>query len=172
MIAVAGTGRDPQRVREALGGHENLLAVALDITSEEAVEAAVKAAVERFRRIDVLVNNAANFYVGYLEELTPEQYRAQLETNLSGPVNVTRAMLPVMREQRSGHVISIGSEWSAASAPLGTTSQSSPSKDSWRPSGSTSPPLRNQDHCRRAGILPHRTGGRRRLPDLAGAGNR
>ena len=107
--AVVGTGRNPQRVREALGEHEDLLAVALDITSPEAAETAVQAAVERFGRIDVLVNNAANFYAGYFEELSPEQFRAQLETNVFGPANVTRAVLPVMRAQRSGHIITIGS---------------------------------------------------------------
>src|SRR5260221_7444491 len=72
-------------------------------------KAATQAAVERFGRIDVLVNNAANFYAGYFEELTPEQMRRQLEVSLIGPMNVTRAVLPVMRQQRSGHIIAISS---------------------------------------------------------------
>ena len=67
------------------------------------------AAVERFGRIDVLVNNAGNFYAGFFEEITPEDFRAQIETNLFGPLNVTRAVLPVMRAQRSGLVVTISS---------------------------------------------------------------
>ena len=68
-----------------------------------------QAAVERFGRIDVLVNNAGNFYAGFFEELSPEEFRAQIETTLFGPVNVTRAALPVMRAQRSGLVVTISS---------------------------------------------------------------
>jgi NAD(P)-dependent dehydrogenase (short-subunit alcohol dehydrogenase family) len=107
--AVVATGRDPHRVEAAIGAQENLLAVALDITSPEAASAAAAAAVERFGRIDVLVNNAGNFYAGYFETISPAQFRAQLETNFFGPLNVTRAVLPVMRAQRSGQVITITS---------------------------------------------------------------
>jgi NAD(P)-dependent dehydrogenase (short-subunit alcohol dehydrogenase family) len=107
--AVVATGRDAARVSAALGESADLLAVKLDVTSRVDAEAAVQAAVERFGRIDVLVNNAASFYAGYFEELTPEQMDRQLATSLLGPMNVTRAVLPVMRRQRSGHVISISS---------------------------------------------------------------
>ncbi len=107
--AVVATGRAPDRVDAALGTHDDLLTVALDITDPASAQAAVDAAVERFGRIDVLVNNAGNFYAGFFEEITPEDYRAQIETNLFGPVNVTRAVLPVMRAQRSGLVVTISS---------------------------------------------------------------
>ena len=63
----------------------------LDVTSRADAEAAVRAAVDRFGRIDVLVNNAASFYAGYFEELTPEQFERQLSVSLIGPMNVTRA---------------------------------------------------------------------------------
>ncbi|MFJ2805828.1 SDR family NAD(P)-dependent oxidoreductase [Kitasatospora sp. NPDC087271] len=107
---VVATGRRPERVLEALGGEQdNLLATALDITDPTAAQRAVRAAVERFDRIDVLVNNAANFYAGYFEEISDAQMRQQVETNLFGPMNVTRAVLPVMRAQRDGHVITISS---------------------------------------------------------------
>src|ERR671928_838465 len=107
--AVVATGRNIDTARTAVGAAEDLLVVKLDVTSPEDAAAAVKAAVDRFCRIDVLVNNAANFYGGYFEELTPEQIERQLATGLLGPMNVTRAVLPVMRQQRSGHIMSISS---------------------------------------------------------------
>jgi NAD(P)-dependent dehydrogenase (short-subunit alcohol dehydrogenase family) len=107
--AVVASGRDSGRVTKALGLSNDLLAVKLDVTSRPDAEAAVRAAVDRFGRIDVQVNNAASFYAGYFEELTPEQMERQLATSLLGPMNVTRAVLPVMRKQRSGHIISISS---------------------------------------------------------------
>lgn len=107
--AVVATGRDVARVTSAVGPSSELLSVKLDITSPTEAEAATKAAIERFGRIDVLVNNAANFYAGYFEELSSEQMERQLATSLIGPMNVTRAVLPVMRGQRAGHVITISS---------------------------------------------------------------
>ena len=107
--AVVATGRNTGAVSEAVGEADDLMVVKLDITSPEEAKAAVAAAVERFGRIDVLVNNAGNFYAGFFEEITPEDFRAQIETNLFGPVNVTRAVLPVMRAQRSGLVVTISS---------------------------------------------------------------
>jgi NAD(P)-dependent dehydrogenase (short-subunit alcohol dehydrogenase family) len=107
---VVAAGRDAERVETALGGpRPDLLAVRLDVTSPEQAQAAVETAVEAFGRIDVLVNNAGVSYKGFFEELSDLQVRAQLEVNLLGPMNVTRAVLPVMRAQRSGHVVSITS---------------------------------------------------------------
>jgi NAD(P)-dependent dehydrogenase (short-subunit alcohol dehydrogenase family) len=106
---VVGTARDAAKVSAALGEHDNLLAVSLDITDPAAAQAAADAAVERFGRIDVLVNNAGNFYAGFFEEISDAQLRAQLETNFFGPLNVARAVLPVMRAQRSGHVVTFSS---------------------------------------------------------------
>ncbi|WP_223690506.1 SDR family oxidoreductase [Leifsonia poae] len=106
---VVATGRDPKKVLEAVGAHENLLTVALDITDPAAAASAAQAAADRFGRIDVLVNNAGNFYAGYFENTSPAQLRAQMETNFFGPTNVARAILPIMRKQRSGQVITITS---------------------------------------------------------------
>jgi NAD(P)-dependent dehydrogenase (short-subunit alcohol dehydrogenase family) len=106
---VVATGRNTDRVAKALGKTANLLVVKLDITKPADAESAVKAAVDRFGRIDVLVNNAANFYAGFFEELTPEQMERQLSTSLVGPMNVTRAVLPALRKQRSGLIITISS---------------------------------------------------------------
>jgi NAD(P)-dependent dehydrogenase (short-subunit alcohol dehydrogenase family) len=106
---VAATGRNTDKVAKALGESSNLLVVKLDITKPADAESAIKATVDRFGRIDVLVNNAANFYAGFFEELTPEQMERQLSTTLVGPMNVTRAVLPVMRKQRSGLIITISS---------------------------------------------------------------
>jgi len=107
--SVVASGRDRDRVSRVLGTSSDVLAVTLDVTSAADAEAAVRAAVDRFGRIDVLVNNAASFYAGYFEELTPAQIDRQLAASLIGPMNVTRAVLPVMRQQRSGHIISISS---------------------------------------------------------------
>ncbi len=107
--AVVATGRNPDRVRAAVGAHGDLLVVPLDVTDPAGAEAAVGAAVERFGRIDVLVNNAGNFYAGFFEEISPDDFRAQVETNLFGPLNITRAVLPVLRARRAGHIVTISS---------------------------------------------------------------
>ncbi len=106
---VVATGRDAVKVEAAIGKNDKMLTVKLDVTESQDSVVAVDAAIQRFGRIDVLVNNAGNFFAGFFEELTPEQIRNQIETLLFGPMNVTRAMLPIMREQRSGLIISISS---------------------------------------------------------------
>jgi NAD(P)-dependent dehydrogenase (short-subunit alcohol dehydrogenase family) len=117
---VVATGRKPDAVAQALGDSDNLLVVKLDVTGGQDAEAAAEAAVDRFGGIDVLVNNAASFYAGYFEELTPEQMERQITTSLIGPMNVTRAVLPVMRKQRSGRVVTISSSAGFAGFEYGT----------------------------------------------------
>jgi NAD(P)-dependent dehydrogenase (short-subunit alcohol dehydrogenase family) len=106
---VVATGRSTDAVTKAIGEADNLLVVKLDVTKPTDAEAAVKAAIAKFGQIDVLVNNAANFFAGFFEELTQEQIGQQLQTSLIGPMIVTRAVLPIMRRQSSGHIISISS---------------------------------------------------------------
>src|SRR5215207_7924456 len=106
---VVATGRNTDAVAKAVGEGDDLLVVKLDITSLQDAESAIKAAVDRFGRIDVLVNNAATAQMGYFEEISQENIERQVATNLFGPMKVTRTVLPVMREQRSGHIISISS---------------------------------------------------------------
>lgn len=107
--AVVATGRNKAKVAQAIGAAADLLVVTLDITKPAEAEAAVQAALNRFGRLDVLVNNAANFYAGFFEELSPEQLEKQFATSLFGPMHVTRAALPVLRRQRAGQIITISS---------------------------------------------------------------
>ena len=107
--AVVATGRDTNTVTAALSQEGELLVAKLDVTDPSDAEAAVKGAVDRYGRIDVLINNAGNFYAGFFEEISPEDFRTQVEVTLFGPMNVTRAVLPVMRAQRSGLVVAISS---------------------------------------------------------------
>jgi len=121
--AVVATARDAARVTAALGGHDRLLALSLDVTDTASITAAVDDAVARFGRIDVLVNNAGTFQAGFFEEISDAQLRTQMETNFFGPLDVTRAVLPVMRRQRRGQVVTmsstagvVGGEFTAAHA--------------------------------------------------------
>jgi NAD(P)-dependent dehydrogenase (short-subunit alcohol dehydrogenase family) len=106
---VVATGRKLEAVSEALGASEDLLTLRLDVTREDEAHAAVRAALEWFGRIDVLVNNAGYGQLGFFEELAPGQIERQFATNVHGAMTVTRAVLPHMRVQRSGHVITISS---------------------------------------------------------------
>jgi NAD(P)-dependent dehydrogenase (short-subunit alcohol dehydrogenase family) len=114
--AVVGTARSAQSVTRALGEHDDLLTVDLDVTDPADAQAAVAATVERFGRLDVVVNNAGSFQAGFFEEMTPEAFQSQIETTLLGPVNVTRAVLPQLRAQRSGLVVTISSAAGIASS--------------------------------------------------------
>ena len=155
---VVATGRNPDTVRSAVGEHENLLVTALDVTDPHSAEDAVAAAVERFGRIDVLVNNAGSFLAGFFEELTTEQVRAQIETNLFGPMTVTRAVLPVMRRQRSGLVISISSGAGVIGSPSGSAYAASKfALEGWMESPDRrGAAVRDRHDDRGARLLPHR----------------
>ncbi len=107
--AVVATGRDPAKVAAAVGNQGELLSIKLDVTRPEDADVAAETSIAKFGRIDVLVNNAGNFHAGFFEELSPAQIRNQIETLLFGPMNVTRAILPVMRKQRSGLLMTISS---------------------------------------------------------------
>jgi NAD(P)-dependent dehydrogenase (short-subunit alcohol dehydrogenase family) len=107
--AVVATGRNTDAVARAVGPANDLLVVKLDVTNQHDAKAAVTTALEELGRIDVLVNNAGNFYAGFFEEITPDDFRAQVETNFFGTVNVTRAVLPVLRAQRHGLIVTISS---------------------------------------------------------------
>jgi NAD(P)-dependent dehydrogenase (short-subunit alcohol dehydrogenase family) len=117
---VVATGRNTDKIAAALGKADDLLIVKLDITNVTEAEAAAKATIQKFGSIDVLVNNAASFYAGYFEELTPEQMQHQLTTSLVGPMNVTRAILPLMRKQHSGQIITISSTAGFSGFEFGT----------------------------------------------------
>src|SRR5215210_2434282 len=125
--SVVATARNAESVTKALGKHEDLLAVDLDVTDPTAAQAAVAATVERFGRLDVVVNNAGSFQAGFFEEMTPEAFRSQIETTLFGPVNVTRAALPQLRAQRSGLVVTISST-AGITSPVAFTSAYAASK--------------------------------------------
>jgi len=107
--AVVAGARRVADVDEVFAGEPNVLAVPLDVTSADAATAAAEAAVERYGRVDVLVNSAGASFKGYFEEMSPEQVEQQLAINLVGPMTVTRAVLPLMRRQRSGLVVAISS---------------------------------------------------------------
>lgn len=106
---VVATARDPNDVTATFGEHPQLLAVALDVNDEAQAFAAAGAAVKRFGRIDTLVNNAGFGLLGAVEESSAVEVERVFRTNVFGLLNVTRAVLPHMRQQRSGHVINISS---------------------------------------------------------------
>ena len=156
--AVVATGRNTEAVAEAVGEAGDLLVVELDITSPASAEAAVQAALDRFGRIDVLVNNAGNFFAGFFEELSPEQFDQQLTTNLVGPMNVTRAVLPVMRKQRAGehrHDL-VDCRHRRAGVLLGLRRLQVRARRVDGVAAVRGRAVRHPHHDRRAGLLPHR----------------
>ena len=108
---MAATARNADSVADLAEryGEENALPLALDVTDKEAVRDAVAKAREHFGRLDVVVNNAGYGLFGSIEEVSEKQARAQIETNLFGALWVTQAVLPILREQGSGHVIQVSS---------------------------------------------------------------
>ncbi len=107
--AVVATARNPEAVTRRFGTHDRLLPLALDVTDPEQARAAVEAAVARFGRIDVLFNNAGFGLMGAVEEGTDAEIAAVYATNVFGLLHVTRAALPVLRRQRSGHILNVSS---------------------------------------------------------------
>ena len=107
--AVVAAGRNVKAIVERFGESAALLPVALDVTDEAQARAAVQQAVEKFGRIDVLINNAGFGLLGAVEESADKDIRRMYDTNVFGLLNVTRAVLPTLRAQRSGHVINISS---------------------------------------------------------------
>jgi NAD(P)-dependent dehydrogenase (short-subunit alcohol dehydrogenase family) len=107
--AVVATARNPQAIIDRFGSHPNLLAVALDVTNEDQAVAAAKAAIDRFGRIDVLLNNAGFGLMGAIEEASAAEIEAIYRTNVFGLLTVTRAVLPHMRAVRSGRILNISS---------------------------------------------------------------
>ena len=139
-----------------MGDHDSLLTIKLDVTRPEDAQTAVDAAVAKYGRIDVLVNNAGNFFAGFFEELSPEQVRDQLNTLLFGPMNVTRAVLPVMRKQRSGLLITISSTAGISGQMFCTAYAAANSASSGRWNDSPrSRPLWNPHDARRAWFLSY-----------------
>lgn len=116
---VVATARRPQAVVDALGARDNVLPVALDVTDQASIAAAVEAAADRFGRIDVLLNNAGYGIFGALEETTDAETRAIFDTNVFGTMNVIRAVLPVMRGQGSGRIVNLASMAGYAADPGG-----------------------------------------------------
>jgi NAD(P)-dependent dehydrogenase (short-subunit alcohol dehydrogenase family) len=106
---VVATARKTEGLGEAIGASTNLLIAKLDITNEEQIQFAVNSALEHFGRIDVLVNNAGYGQLGYFEETSEKQIRDQMETNVFGTMNLSRAILPIMRKRRSGSIVTVSS---------------------------------------------------------------
>lgn len=108
--AVAATSRNAQAMSQQIEGHsDRFLPLGMDLTSYDSVHKAIGQAIEKFGRLDVVVNNAGFAFVGSLEEMSDQEFRYALDVNLFGTVNVIRAAMPFLRQQHSGHIINIAS---------------------------------------------------------------
>ncbi|EOB3457310.1 SDR family NAD(P)-dependent oxidoreductase [Enterococcus hirae] len=115
---VVATARDSAAVSAGVGQHEQLLPLSMDVTDSDSIDQAVHATLDHFGRIDVLINNAGRFSTGFFETVTPDQVRDQMEVTFFGTLNVTRAILPVMRKQRQGHVVTISAARGIVAEPF------------------------------------------------------
>jgi NAD(P)-dependent dehydrogenase (short-subunit alcohol dehydrogenase family) len=107
---LVATARDPRSLDDLVASHDDrILALALDVTNPAAAQTAIDAGVARFGRIDVVVNNAGYADLAAVEDVTLEAFRRQIDTNLFGVVNVTKAVLPILREQGAGHTTQVSS---------------------------------------------------------------
>jgi NAD(P)-dependent dehydrogenase (short-subunit alcohol dehydrogenase family) len=106
---VAATSRNASELEKVVGRQDGFLPLQVDLTSNESVENAVGRAIDKFGRLDVVVNNAGYSLFGSLEEVSDGEFRQSLDVNVIGPVNVIRAAMPYLRKQRSGHIINLSS---------------------------------------------------------------
>lgn len=107
---LVATARQPEQLKELNDRYpDRVTTIALDVTNAQSIQQAIEAALNAYNRIDVLVNNAGYGTVGAIEEVNDDDIRRQFDTNLFGAINVTRAVLPTLREQRSGHILNISS---------------------------------------------------------------
>jgi NAD(P)-dependent dehydrogenase (short-subunit alcohol dehydrogenase family) len=107
---LVATARDPRSLDDLVASHgERILALALDVTNPDEAQTAIAAGLEHFGRIDVVVNNAGYADLAAVEDVTLEEFRRQIDTNFFGVVNVTKAALPILREQAAGHIIQVSS---------------------------------------------------------------
>jgi NAD(P)-dependent dehydrogenase (short-subunit alcohol dehydrogenase family) len=117
--SVAATARDTGALEGLVDSYgERVLALELDVTDKAAIDRSVAASHERFGRLDVVVNNAGYGHFGAIEEVTEVEARRQIETNLFGPLWLTKAAVPILREQRSGHIIQVSSIGGVLAFPI------------------------------------------------------
>lgn len=106
---VVATARKVENLNKVFTDNPNLVKLELDITDNNSIRSAINTTIDTFGKIDILLNNAGNFYGGYFEEISPNQIRQQFETNVFGTLNITREVLPIMRKQKAGHIITLSS---------------------------------------------------------------